>query len=267
MDKLTQLVAARLASKRKPKAAHPDSNSLQAFAEGSLLTVERKNMLSHLATCPQCRDVLAYSAPSARAAPQTRWPTQAKWVAATAALLVVTTALWHWAPASKNSVLPSQAHPTPAAAVPKPKSPDARHPFQPDLISSRIVQPQFTAGRSFADGAKSLWQLGSPSGNTSKIRKSTDGGSTWRPVFINTSARLDAISVNGSEIWVGGSNGALFHSADEGVHWVAVNVGNQNMPLKETITGIDMHNGVVTLRTSSATRWSSRDGGSHWRLN
>ena len=265
MDKVTRLVAARLASKQKQETDHPDSNSLLAFAEGSLSTVERQNMLSHLATCLRCRDVLASSSAPVRVARQARWRTRAKWIAATAALLVVTTALWRRTPASKQSVLPPPAQSTTAAAA-KSKSPITRRPFQPDLISSRIFQPQPTTGRSFADGAESLWQLGNSSGQAGTLRKSTDGGSTWQPVFSDARAHLYALSIDRSDIWIGGSNGALFHSPDEGSHWVAVSVRNRNMRLKESITGIDTRNGIVTVRTSSATRWSTNDGGSHWRL-
>ena len=266
MDKLSQLVASRLASKQKRETDHPDSNSLAAFAEGSLSSFERTAMLAHLATCPHCREVLAYSSTSSSSKPQNSWQLWGRWIAATAALFVVTTALWHWAPAPKHSTPPSPEHPSPSTTS-KPKSPVTGRQFRPDLISSPIFQPRPTIGRSFGDEAESLWQLGNASGQPGTLRKSTDGGSTWQSVFIDAQAHLDALSVNGSEIWVGGSNGALFHSPDEGLHWASVGVGNEKMRLKETITQIDMHNGVVTVRTSSASRWSTDDGGSHWRLN
>jgi hypothetical protein len=38
---------------------HPDSDILTAFAEGKLLQRERAEVFAHLATCPDCREVLA----------------------------------------------------------------------------------------------------------------------------------------------------------------------------------------------------------------
>ena len=85
--------------------AHPDSDVLSAFAEGSLLARERESVLEHLALCVQCREVLHIAA---NAAPDLVAEAQPKpllrpvhpplrswlpWVAVAAAVLVVSSAL------------------------------------------------------------------------------------------------------------------------------------------------------------------------------
>jgi hypothetical protein len=43
---------------------HPDPDLLTAFCEGALRPVEREQMLAHLATCAQCREVVALITPA-----------------------------------------------------------------------------------------------------------------------------------------------------------------------------------------------------------
>lgn len=48
-------------AKDRPSQPHPDADILTAFAEGSLLNRERTDVLEHLATCAECRDVVNMS--------------------------------------------------------------------------------------------------------------------------------------------------------------------------------------------------------------
>ncbi|HKO18094.1 MAG TPA: hypothetical protein VJU82_04330 [Acidobacteriaceae bacterium] len=52
-------------AKARPSQAHPDADILTAFTEGSLLNRERKDVIEHLATCTECRDVVNMSISSA----------------------------------------------------------------------------------------------------------------------------------------------------------------------------------------------------------
>lgn len=97
------------------------------------------------------------------------------------------------------------------------------------------------------------------------LRKSDDGGKTWRAVQVDEQARLYALSAAGSNIWVGGANGALFHSLDDGLEWRPVIVADGNERLRDTITKIDVRDDHwVKLKTRSGD-WLTTDGGVHWR--
>jgi photosystem II stability/assembly factor-like uncharacterized protein len=97
------------------------------------------------------------------------------------------------------------------------------------------------------------------------LRKSDDGGKTWRTVQIGEQARWYALSAAGSNIWVGGANGALFHSLNDGLEWRPVIVADGNERLTDTITRIDVHDeDWVRVKTRSGD-WLTTDGGAHWR--
>jgi photosystem II stability/assembly factor-like uncharacterized protein len=97
------------------------------------------------------------------------------------------------------------------------------------------------------------------------LRKSDDGGKTWRTVQVDEQARLYALSAAGSNVWVGGANGALFHSVDDGLEWRPIIVADGNERLTDAITGIDARDeNWVKLKTRSAD-WLTTDGGAHWR--
>ena len=109
------------------------------------------------------------------------------------------------------------------------------------------------------EGEKSLWNL------DGVLRKSDDGGRTWRVIEVSDSARLYALSAAGSDIWVGGADGVLFHSVNGGLEWKPVVVANTNVRLTDTITGIDARDANrVKLKTQSGD-WLTTDGGLHWQ--
>ena len=89
----------------KPEV-HPDADLLTAFSEQGLTTREREQVMSHLAVCPTCRDVVSLAAPAhpiearvpavANQPGFWRWPVL-RWgaAAATAALVVAVVAVQH----------------------------------------------------------------------------------------------------------------------------------------------------------------------------
>ena len=104
MIELPQSVRNRLAATAASDAgAHPDAELLAAFREQSLTEGERRRVVTHLAQCGLCREVVALALPplsSAAPAPvATRrgWfavPQMFRWGTALAALVVVSAALW-----------------------------------------------------------------------------------------------------------------------------------------------------------------------------
>jgi len=61
MDQIAKLVSGRLQA--QPAGPHPDADSLTAFAENALADKDRVQLLQHLGTCAECREVLYLAAP------------------------------------------------------------------------------------------------------------------------------------------------------------------------------------------------------------
>ena len=109
----------------------------------------------------------------------------------------------------------------------------------------------------------SLWSI-SPQ---SRLRRSTDGGKNWEEVGVDDKVEFRAIQVNGREVWAGGTGGALYHSSDGGATWTRPNPGSGAIPTTETIVSINCSPDLqhITVKTASGERWTSDDGGQHWR--
>jgi photosystem II stability/assembly factor-like uncharacterized protein len=112
--------------------------------------------------------------------------------------------------------------------------------------------------------SETLWSLGEVPGNGT-VRKSDDGGKTWRTISVDPATPLYALSTDGASVWVGGSSGKLFHSADGGVTWTPVPVADDNTSLSGTVTGIDARGPNITIKVDSGATWVTSDGGVHWR--
>jgi len=113
--------------------------------------------------------------------------------------------------------------------------------------------------RAFAQEKKAAspvsWGL-SPNGD---VQRSLDSGRTWQGLPVAGSP-FRAIGSVGTDIWVGGNAGALYHSADSGQSWTKVDPVST-----DDITHIeftDPQNGV--LNTANGQIWSTSDGGRTW---
>ena len=69
MSDLPKIVYDRLCA-AKPQGAHPDADVLTAFAEQLLSDAERDTVLTHLAACRDCREIVAISLPGLEIAAQ-----------------------------------------------------------------------------------------------------------------------------------------------------------------------------------------------------
>jgi hypothetical protein len=75
-----------------------------------------------------------------------------------------------------------------------------------------------------------------------------------------------AVTVAGSEVWAGGSGGALYHSLDAGIHWTRIVPTAAGTTLTGDIISLefpDSQNGKVT--TSTPEVWTTRDAGQTWQ--
>jgi hypothetical protein len=75
-----------------------------------------------------------------------------------------------------------------------------------------------------------------------------------------------AVAATGSDVWAGGSGGALYHSADAGNHWLRVLPAAAGASLTGDIISLDfadMQHGTVS--TSTPEVWTTGDGGQTWQ--
>ena len=81
---------------------------------------------------------------------------------------------------------------------------------------------------------------------------------TSRPVFR-------AVIANGSDVWVGGLNGSLYHSTDSGNHWTQIVPSSARAALTGDIVSIDFpdpQHGKISTSTSEI--WVTADSGQTW---
>jgi hypothetical protein len=99
--------------------------------------------------------------------------------------------------------------------------------------------------------------------NDGHLQRSTSPGE-WTPMLAEHPVTFHAVAVIGTEVWAGGSGGALFHSSDAGEHWTKVAL---------TTDGQSEHGAVQSIRfdtsdqgrvTTEAATWSTHDGGKTW---
>jgi len=75
-----------------------------------------------------------------------------------------------------------------------------------------------------------------------------------------------AVAATGSDVWAGGSAGALYHSADAGNHWTRVVPASAGAVLTGDIISLefaDIQHGKVS--TSTPEVWTTSDGGQSWQ--
>jgi hypothetical protein len=99
-------------------------------------------------------------------------------------------------------------------------------------------------------------------------RISTDGNlehttapGVWTAVLADDPTTFHVVSVVSSNVWAGGSGGALFHSSDRGETWSRQPLGTETGTIV-SIQFSDAAHGVVT--TDGGSRWSTSDSGVSW---
>ncbi len=105
------------------------------------------------------------------------------------------------------------------------------------------------------------WRL-----SNGKLQRSLDAGKTWQVIEIENNPNLRALSVSGKELWVGGAKGALYHSSDDGEHWVHMIASTQEQALTDDIVRIDFTDADHgKLITSHNVTWSTDNCGATWQ--
>jgi Photosynthesis system II assembly factor YCF48 len=97
----------------------------------------------------------------------------------------------------------------------------------------------------------------------------TGGGLDAKKATASTSAPptvFRAVASNGAEVWAGGSNGALYHSADAGSNWERIVPSSAGKALTGDVVSLDFpdsRHGRVS--TSTGEIWLTGDAGRNWQ--
>jgi hypothetical protein len=109
-----------------------------------------------------------------------------------------------------------------------------------------------------------LWTI-PPDSRPGAVQRSASQGQSRETIHIADRVAFHAVAAFGPHVWAGGSDGALFHSSDNGGHWSRVAVANGATRIRDAITSINAKSpSAVEIRTSSGESWTTADGGEHW---
>ena len=97
------------------------------------------------------------------------------------------------------------------------------------------------------------------------LQRSFDSGRTWETIPVDPQASFRALAANGMEIWVGGTQGVLYHSSDAGAHWNRVQPLVNGEALSADIIGVQFTDAMHgTLTTAAKETWTTEDAGQSW---
>ena len=98
-----------------------------------------------------------------------------------------------------------------------------------------------------------------------QAQRSLDSGAHWKSMF-KADHPLLCVAATTTDVWAGGKDGILFHSANSGVAWSQVRPSINGQSLSDDITHIDLTGATqVVVSTSNSGSWVSADGGKTWQ--
>jgi len=164
-------------------------------------------------------------------------------------------------PAAASMQAPSAAEARKSIA---PQGPEARASGFAAGMRLRAPLPRQKALLKAIESPRVLWSISASADTAEKARgvvqRSADAGQSWQIMPLSERVSFRAVATAGSDVWAGGSEGALFHSSDGGSHWAQVHVAAET----GDIVGIVARPNMVTVTTSSGEEWTSVDGGKNW---
>ena len=269
---------------------HPDLDVLAALGEGRLLEPERRELFAHLAACADCRELLSVASTAAEhlaahpglhlvqrpaRPPLKEW---LPWVSVAAGLLIVcsTVLLYRQKTEQKERAaitapvqqrLPQESsgsNPEPAEGA-KQKRPEAARGASGLLTAPAQSGSAFSgAGRgdsqdSATSAVRAHWRINS----AGQVERSFAGGA-WEAVLPNEQSKMTVVSVFDENVWVGGENTRVYHSADGGSTWKRIFLPEKNSA-DHTIAHIRFSTSRAgTVEAADGSSWTTANGGATW---
>jgi photosystem II stability/assembly factor-like uncharacterized protein len=88
---------------------------------------------------------------------------------------------------------------------------------------------------------------------------------TWQSVPVDQQVRFRVLSVSGQEIWAGGDHLRLFHSIDNGVTWIQIQLP-PGADRSHAIAHIRFEPGQrVVIEADDGATWTTTDSGQTWQ--
>jgi Photosynthesis system II assembly factor YCF48/Putative zinc-finger len=244
---------------------HPDFDQLTAFAESKLPSREREQVLAHLASCADCRELLSTAAkareiPVAESKPflmprPSRPPlrTWLPWVSIAATVLIAATAVIYYRNRDRfTETVVVEIQPEPRRST-KTQSPRAEPAFSTSEPPAAVLQDSSPAA------ARPHWRI-----NSAGQPQRSLADSVWQAVLPDEKSKMRVISVFNADVWIGGENSALYHSTDNGVTWRQITLPQKN-GLNHAITHIRFNTSQSgKVESADGTTWTTTDSGLTW---
>jgi hypothetical protein len=136
-------------------------------------------------------------------------------------------------------------------------------------FAPRIRGPEPMNLKSVTASARLLWSINASPDTAGNLRgvveRSKDAGQSWEVVPLSERASFRSVTTYGPDVWAGGSEGTLFHSADTGAHWTEIKIADENGGITGEIFRIAVRGpNQVTVTTASGEVWTSVDNGKRW---
>jgi photosystem II stability/assembly factor-like uncharacterized protein len=110
------------------------------------------------------------------------------------------------------------------------------------------------------------YSISSDTTTAEKVARSKEKDADKKSLKREAALTFRAVTANGADVWAGGSQGILYHSADAGNYWTRIVPASGSTFLTGDILTLefaDPQNGRVT--TSTAEAWTTSDGGQTWQ--
>jgi photosystem II stability/assembly factor-like uncharacterized protein len=132
-------------------------------------------------------------------------------------------------------------------------------PAPPNSAFVSAEPPRAMAQASVHGIARPHWRI-----NSAGQAERSFGNEVWEVVLPNESSRMRVVSVFNADVWIGGENTRLYHSADNGFTWNLV-----ALPEKDGQEHIIAHirfqtPQIGTVEAADGTFWTTVDGGVSW---
>lgn len=270
MEQFSKFLASRLSRQQQTAEAHPDADTLLAFAENVLKPADRQMVFAHLANCSDCRQILSLSSSPAYK-PSLQW-WNLRWAAGMAAILLAfIVVLYRPAPiplARQTQVQPQKTMPTSTstakelpmvAAAPKKKFVPRTFPVSPVSVPAPSAampeEPAPIDPAPFIDKFQQQQPISiAPPPPQSRVTRAALGS------FAHSSlAQRSSLTWKNQSQWkLSDIPGVLMNSSD-GQTWHAIRIDTEATLLSLSVSGSEIWTGG-----ESGTLFHSADNGLHW---